>query len=148
MHVKKVSGAVKKTKKKTTPGKVTEPDHPVLGFTGAIITVWTLAFVLLMPPRLHPSTVPSGFGGFWSNLENQATFPFYRILWETSTKQLYSLNWCCMFSMPQFAQSTYPNTHICLQQLYPGNTEQTWTSLLFSSLHLYICLSSVAESNA
>lgn len=55
--------------------------------------------------------------------------------------------------MPQFVKKQqYPNNQVviepCLRQLYPGNTEQTWTSLLFSSLHLYICLSSVAERNA
>lgn len=37
-----------------------------------------------------------------------------------------------------------PNAHTvfqpCLWRLYPGNTKQTRTSLLFSSLHLYICL--------
>lgn len=63
---------------------------------------------------------------------------------EISTKELlFSSNLCCMFPMPQFCAQhldQYPR----LQQLYPGNAEQTWMSLLFSSLHLYIHLFGVA----
>lgn len=72
---------------------------------------------------------------------------------EISTKQLHSKTDIVSSQCHSlFRWNPYPNTHVaiefCLRQLYPGNTEKTWTSLLFSSLHLYICLSSVAEQNA